>query len=104
LGFDPRICLGSSEVRLDKSRRNARRAQLTPTGFGHAINYFQEATKKNPKYALAYTGLADCYAMLPMIGDSPSRKSFPGAHLRYAHLLLNVGRHKEALAEAEHGC
>ena len=126
---------------------------LTPTGFSQAINYFQEATKRDPKYALAYAGLADCYAMLPMIGDSPPRESFPGAqaaaakaleldnalaqahdsdariklfyewnwaeserqsvraialnrnlagaHVRYAHLLSNVGRHKEALAEAE---
>jgi len=126
---------------------------LTPTGFSQAINYFQEATKRDPKYALAYAGLADCYAVLPMIGDSPPRESFPGAqaaaakalelddalaqahdsdariklfyewnwakseqqsvraialnrnlagaHVRYAHLLSNVGRHKEALAEAE---
>jgi len=33
---------------------------LTPTGFSQAINYFQEATKRDPKYALAYAGLADC--------------------------------------------
>ena len=126
---------------------------LTPTGVSQAINYFQEATKRDPKYALAYAGLADCYAVLPMISDSPPRESFPGAqaaaakaleldnalaqahdsdariklfyewnwaeserqsvraialnrnlagaHVRYAHLLSNVGRHKEALAEAE---
>jgi TolB-like protein/DNA-binding winged helix-turn-helix (wHTH) protein/Flp pilus assembly protein TadD len=126
---------------------------LTPTGFSQATNYFQQATKRDPKYALAYAGLADCYAVLPMIGDSPPRESFPGAqaaaakaleldgalaqahdsdariklfyewnwpeseqqsvraialnrnlagaHVRYAHLLSNVGRHKEALAEAE---
>jgi hypothetical protein len=30
LGFDPRICHGIREVRLDKSRRNARHAQLIP--------------------------------------------------------------------------
>jgi TolB-like protein len=127
--------------------------RLTPTGFSEAINYFQLATKADPNYALAYTGLVDCYAMLPMIGDSPPRQSFPaaqaaaakalelddtlaqahdsaarialfyewdwaesekqsvraialnrnlaGAHLRYAHLLSNIGRHQEALAEAE---
>jgi len=126
---------------------------LTPTGFSQAINYFQEATKRDPKYALAYAGLADCYTVLPMIGDSPPRESFPdaqtaaaralelddalaqahdsdariklfyewnwaeserqsvraialnrnlaGAHVRYAHLLSNIGRHQEALAQAE---
>jgi tetratricopeptide (TPR) repeat protein len=126
---------------------------LTPTGFIQAINYFQEATKRDPNYALAYAGLADCYTVLPMIGDSPPRESFPGAqtaaaralelddalaqahdsdariklfyewnwaeserqsvraialnrnlagaHVRYAHLLSNIGRHQEALAQAE---
>ena len=126
---------------------------LTATGLRQAISYFEQATKKDPNYALAYAGLVDCYAMLPMIGDAPPRESFPaaqaaaaralelndalaqahdsdariklfyewdwpecekqclraialnrnlaGAHVRYAHLLSNVGRHREALSEAE---
>ncbi|MDP9049197.1 MAG: tetratricopeptide repeat protein [Acidobacteriota bacterium] len=31
---------------------------------GKAIHYFQSATEKDPNYALAYAGLADCYGIL----------------------------------------
>ena len=31
---------------------------------GIAIKYFQSATQKDPGYALAYAGLADCYGIL----------------------------------------
>src|SRR5213594_2647771 len=30
-------------------------------GFGKAVQYFQEAIAKDPTYAAAYTGLADCF-------------------------------------------
>src|SRR6266436_4245374 len=33
-------------------------------GFTKAIGYFQEATQKDPQYALAYAGLADCYGII----------------------------------------
>ncbi|MEW6157845.1 MAG: protein kinase [Verrucomicrobiota bacterium] len=33
----------------------------TQTGVAKAIEYFQEAIKQDPAYALAYSGLADCY-------------------------------------------
>ena len=33
----------------------------TPNGIQKAIEYFQEAIEKDPSYALAYAGLADCY-------------------------------------------
>ena len=126
---------------------------LTATGVRKAISYFEQSTRKDPSNALAYAGLADCYALLPMIGDAAPRESFPaaeiaieralelndalavvhdsnarvklfyewdwpqcekqclraialnrnlaGAHVRYAHLLSNLGRHQEALAEAQ---
>jgi Tfp pilus assembly protein PilF len=37
----------------------------TPEGFEEAIKYFQQAIAKDPDYARAYAGLADCYALLP---------------------------------------
>ena len=126
---------------------------LTATGLRKAISYFEQSTRKDPSNALAYAGLADCYALLPMIGDAAPRDSFPaaetaiaralelneglavvhdsnarlkffyewdwpecekqclraielnrnlaGAHVRYAHLLSDLGRHREALAEAQ---
>ncbi len=33
-----------------------------------AIKYFEEATGKDPRYALAYAGLADCYSILGYYG------------------------------------
>jgi TolB-like protein/DNA-binding winged helix-turn-helix (wHTH) protein/Flp pilus assembly protein TadD len=38
--------------------------QRSVAGFKQAIDYFQQATTKDPNYALAYAGLADCYALL----------------------------------------
>jgi len=35
----------------------------TNEGFKQATNFFQEAIVKDPNYALAYTGLADCYTL-----------------------------------------
>ena len=36
----------------------------TEEGFYKAIEYFQQAIDKDPAYALAYAGLADCYVLL----------------------------------------
>ncbi|HLZ41560.1 MAG TPA: protein kinase [Candidatus Sulfotelmatobacter sp.] len=38
--------------------------QRTPDGFKKALSYFQLAIEKDPTYALAYAGLADCYAVI----------------------------------------
>jgi TolB-like protein/DNA-binding winged helix-turn-helix (wHTH) protein/Tfp pilus assembly protein PilF len=37
----------------------------SPESFEEAIKYFQLAIAKDPDYARAYAGLADCYALLP---------------------------------------
>jgi len=36
----------------------------TPEGFNKAIEYFQQAIQLDAEYALAYSGLADCYTFL----------------------------------------
>jgi serine/threonine protein kinase/tetratricopeptide (TPR) repeat protein len=36
-----------------------------------AISYFNQAIDKDPNYALAYSGLADCYLVLPYFGSDP---------------------------------
>jgi len=37
-----------------------------------AISYFNQAIAKDPGYALAYSGLADAYSILPNYGGKPS--------------------------------
>jgi hypothetical protein len=43
----------------------------TELGYGKGIDYFQQAIAKDPGYALAYAGLADCYSRLANNGFVP---------------------------------
>ncbi len=47
----------------------------TPTGFDQAIGYFKRALQQDPRYALAYSGIADAYAM--QSGWRPPVEIFP---------------------------
>ena len=44
-----------------------------------AIEQFQEAIDRDPNYALAYTGLADCYMLLEQYTGIPSSETAPKA-------------------------
>jgi TolB-like protein/Tfp pilus assembly protein PilF/class 3 adenylate cyclase len=44
-----------------------------------AIDYFNEAIAKDPNYALAYSGLADSYLLLPPYGAAAPKDSVPQA-------------------------
>ena len=44
----------------------------TPSDIATAISYFNQAIAKDPGYALAYSGLADAYNVLPRYGGIPS--------------------------------
>ena len=46
----------------------------TPADLATAISYFNQAIAKDPGYALAYSGLADAYSVLPSYGGSSQRK------------------------------
>jgi TolB-like protein/DNA-binding winged helix-turn-helix (wHTH) protein/Tfp pilus assembly protein PilF len=50
-------------------------------GFTKAIGYFEDATRKDPQYALAYAGLADCYGIIgaTIYGDLPVADAAPKA-------------------------
>ena len=48
-------------------------------GFRKAIDYFNQAIALDPNYALAYAGLADCYAILSPYNVSAPEDSFPRA-------------------------
>jgi TolB-like protein/Flp pilus assembly protein TadD len=45
--------------------------QLTPPTTKRAVEYFSRATQLDPEYALALSGLADCYSGSPINGDAP---------------------------------
>jgi eukaryotic-like serine/threonine-protein kinase len=51
----------------------------TPEGLGKAIEYFQQAIAKDPTYALAYAGLAECYSWLPALAFVPPKEAYPRA-------------------------
>ena len=51
----------------------------TPEGFQKAIEYFQQATAKDPAYALAYVGLADTYTYFSFFDVVPPREAMPKA-------------------------
>ena len=51
----------------------------TAQGFEQAINYFQQATEKDPNYARAYAGLADSYALIGGYSVRPQTEFMPKA-------------------------
>lgn len=51
----------------------------TEEGFRKAIEYFNQAVAKDPNYALAFSGLADCYILLGVWGANPPKEVFPQA-------------------------
>ena len=54
-------------------------SKRTESGLTHAMDFFQRAIDLDPNYALAYTGLADCYNLQDDWGNSSPRDSFPKA-------------------------
>jgi tetratricopeptide (TPR) repeat protein len=43
------------------------------------MRYFEEATARDPRYALAYVGLADCYSILGVYGYRRAEGVYPRA-------------------------
>ena len=68
----------------------------TDEGFKQAINFFQEAIVKDPNYALAYTGLADCYTLRSDYGFLAPKEGYA---LAKGAVTLAL-RYDESLAEA----
>src|SRR5262249_49017741 len=68
-------------------------------GLKKAIEYFQLATEKDPRYALAYAGLADCYSIIgsAIVGTVPSYEVAPKAKLA----ALKALELDDTLAEAQ---
>jgi TolB-like protein/Tfp pilus assembly protein PilF len=53
--------------------------QRTRDAMNKSIGFFQQAIAKDPKYALAYCGLADAYALLGFRGGFPSKDALSRA-------------------------
>ena len=51
----------------------------TPADLKKAIPFFQQAIEQDPNYALAYSGLADAYALLSAYTNEPPRELMPKA-------------------------
>ncbi len=68
----------------------------TDEGFKQAAKFFGEAIDKDPTYALAYTGLADCYTLRSDYGFMPTTEGYALAK-GFAMLAL---KYDDSLAEA----
>lgn len=82
---------GADRELLSKSRTNSADAyqaylkgrfywnKRTEEGLRSGLKYFQQAIGLDRKYALAYTGLADCYMLLSDYGFTPPSEGYPEA-------------------------
>jgi len=68
----------------------------TVEGIENGIHYFQQAIAEDPNYALAYTGLADCYIMSGFYDYLLPADAFPQAKVA----ALKALKIDDALAEA----
>jgi serine/threonine-protein kinase len=68
----------------------------TPDGFRQAIEYFNQATLRDPTYALAHSGLADCFSLLSFYGALPPKVGYQRARAS-AQRALEID---DSLAEA----
>jgi serine/threonine protein kinase/Tfp pilus assembly protein PilF len=53
--------------------------KYTPDGFNKAVDYFEQALKKDPGYALAYYGLAEVYYATSYFGNKAPNEAYPRA-------------------------
>lgn len=70
--------------------------QLTPAGIRRGLGYFMQVVSLDPNYAPAWSGIADCYSMLPITCDEPAMELLPKA-LAAARRAVELD---EGLAEA----
>jgi serine/threonine protein kinase/Tfp pilus assembly protein PilF len=70
--------------------------KITEEGSRKGIEYFQQAIAKDPTYALAYDGVANCYSALAGAGFVPPKDAYPKAK----EAALKALAIDETLAEA----
>src|SRR5205814_6923908 len=72
--------------------------QRTSLGVKKSIDLFQQATEKDPDFALAYAGLADAYNMANILGALTPRECMPEAKAAATKALVLDPRLAEAHA------
>jgi TolB-like protein/Flp pilus assembly protein TadD len=70
--------------------------QIRPTSLRRAVECFQAAVSKDPGFALAWSGLADTYSVLPVTSDGDPAEIWPKAR----HAADEALRLNPALAES----
>ena len=70
----------------------------SPEGLQKALESFQLALEKEPRYALAYTGIADYYSILPFYSRLSPKDAFPQAKAAATKALEIDGELAEAHA------
>jgi tetratricopeptide (TPR) repeat protein len=70
----------------------------TPANVNKAMEQFQQAAEKDPSYALAYVGLADCYLLQEDYVGVPASECYPKAKA-FAQRALQLD---SSLAESAH--
>ena len=68
----------------------------TRDGFKKATEQFEQAIERDPSYALAYAGLADCYNVLSSYGIASPRESIPKGEAAATRALEIDGNLAEA--------
>jgi tetratricopeptide (TPR) repeat protein len=68
----------------------------TPEGFQKSLMYFQKAIEKDPGFALAYMGIADCFNLFGYYAFMSPKESFPKAKA----MALKALELDDGLAEA----
>jgi TolB-like protein/DNA-binding winged helix-turn-helix (wHTH) protein/Flp pilus assembly protein TadD len=71
--------------------------QVTPPAVRKSIEYYQTAIAKDPRYALAFAGLADSYTILPIIGGAAPGDIWPLARNAASQAM----RLNDSLSEAQ---
>ncbi len=74
----------------------------TEDGFKKAIDYFRQATQRDPQYALAHTGLADAYIGLTFYNYLPPKEAMPQAKASALEALKSDDMLAEAHASLAH--
>jgi DNA-binding winged helix-turn-helix (wHTH) protein/TolB-like protein/Flp pilus assembly protein TadD len=74
----------------------------TADGFSKAIQYYAEAEKRDPRFALPAAGLADAWAVLGVFGILPPGVAFPRARQAAERAIALDGQLAEAQAALGH--